>query len=291
MRENIIAFFIIIGVLAFVGILWYAFENPALNPRLEEETYTIIRKWDMPTDLNEISGIRWISEDKIACIQDEEGIIFIYNLATNLVEKKISFAKSGDYEGITTNDSTAYAMESSGLLYEIENYLNDSFQTNKYQLPFSGKNNMESIVSDLDNNRLLFTVKDIDPNSKNYKGIYAFDLETKKTKTLPILKIPLDDPIFKSKDADDDLDLFSNFFPSDIAINPKNGHLYILEGKNPQLLIMDSIGKLLKLHKLYKESFPQPEGITFASDGTLYISNEGKSGTANILEVEFKEAE
>jgi len=289
MRENRIAFFIIVGVLAFVGILWYAFENPALNPRLEEETYTIVRKWEMPVDLNEISGIKWISEDKIACIQDEEGIIFIYNLATNLVEKKINFAKSGDYEGITTADSTAYVMESSGLLFEIKNYLNANFQTNQYQIPFSGRNNMESIVTDSVHNRLLFTVKDIDPNSKNYKGIYAFDLETKKTKTLPLLKIPLDDPIFKSKDADDDVDLFSNFFPSDIAINPQNGHLYILEAKNPQLLIMDTLGKLLKLHKLYKESFPQPEGITFAPDGTLYISNEGKNGTANILEVELEE--
>ena len=54
---------------------------------------------------------------------------------------------------------------------------------------------------------------------------------------------------------------------------------------------MDSIGKLLKLHKLYEESFPQPEGITFAPDGTLYISNEGKGGTANILEVEFDSEE
>ncbi|HBL79205.1 MAG TPA: hypothetical protein DDZ79_04300, partial [Aequorivita sp.] len=69
----------------------------------------------MPIELNEISGIRWISDDKIAAVQDEEGIIFIYNLQTNLVEKKISFGKSGDYEAITTTDSTAYVMESSGL--------------------------------------------------------------------------------------------------------------------------------------------------------------------------------
>ena len=289
MKENRIAFFIIVGVLAFVGILWYAFENPALNPRLEEETYTIVRKWDMPLELNEISGIRWISDDKIAAVQDEEGIIFIYNLQTNLVEKKISFGKSGDYEAITTTDSTAYVMESSGLLFEVENFLSNNFKTTEYQLPFSGRNNMESVVADTSNNRLLFAVKDIDPNSKDYKGIYAFDLETKKSNSLPVLKIPLDAPIFKSKDADDDIDLFSNFFPSDIAIHPKTGHFYILEGKNPQVLIMDSNGKLLKLHKLYEESFPQPEGITFASDGTLYISNEGKSGTANILEVIFDE--
>ncbi|MEM0517612.1 SdiA-regulated domain-containing protein [Aequorivita flava] len=289
MRENKIAFLIIVGVLAFVGILWYAFENPALNPRLEEETYTIIRKWDMPLELNEISGIRWISENRIAAVQDEEGIIFIYNLKTNLVEKKISFGKSGDYEAITTTDNAAYVMESSGRLFEVEDFLSDTFTTNEYQVPFSGRNNMESLVADTLKNRLLFTVKDKDPNSEAYKGIYAFNLETKQTSSLPVLKIPLDSSIFKPKDADDDVEASNNFFPSDMAIHPKTGHYYILEGKYPQMLIMDSLGKPLKLHRLYKESFAQPEGITFAPDGTLYISNEGKNGTANILEVIFNE--
>ncbi|MCZ4317777.1 SdiA-regulated domain-containing protein [Aequorivita viscosa] len=288
MKENRIAFFIIVGVLAFVGILWYAFENPALNPRLEEETYTIIRKWDMPIALNEISAIRWIAEDKIACVQDEDGIIFIYNLNTNLVEKKINFGKSGDYEGLTTAFNNAYVMESSGRLYEVENYLSPNFETKDFQLPFSGKNNMESLVADTLKNRLLFTVKDKDPNSSNYKGIYAFNLDTKTTQSLSILKIPLDHSIFKSEDADDDVESTSNFYPSDMAIHPKTGSFYVLEGKNPQMLIMDSLGKPLRLHKLYKESFPQPEGITFAPNGTLYISNEGKNGTANILEVEFE---
>lgn len=289
MNENRIAFFIITGVLAFVGIMWWAVGNPAINPRLENETYTIIHKWDMPNELNEISGISWLSENKIACVQDEEGIIYIYNFATELVEKKVNFAKSGDYEALAIVDSTAYVMESSGKLFEISNYLSPNFETVEYQTPFSGKNNMESLVADTINNRLLFTVKNKDPNSDSYKGIYAFNLETKKTEALPILKIPLNDPIFKTKDKNDKADKSTNFFPSEIAINPKNGNIYVLSAKNPQLLIMDNSGKILKLHQLYKKSFPQPEGLAFSNEGTIFISNEGKKGTANILEVEFDE--
>lgn len=289
MRENIIAFWIITGVLALVGIMWYALENPAINPRLDNVTYTIIKKWDMPNDLNEISGISLLPNKKIACVQDEEGIIFIYNLTTELVEKKVNFSRSGDYEGLAIVDSTAYVMESSGKLFEIANFYNPNFEIIEYQTPFSGKNNIESLVADTINNRLLFTVKDKDPNSDVYKGIYAFNLETKKTESSPIAKIPINDPIFKTKDKKDDKKKSSNFYPSDIAINPKDKNFYILEGKNGQLLIMDKNGKPIKIHKLYKESFPQAEGITFAPDGTMYISNEGKNGTANILEVEFKE--
>lgn len=290
MNENRIAFYIIFGVLAFVGILWYAFENPALNPRLDEETYVIIRKWDMPNELKEISGISWIAEDKIACEQDEDGIIYIYNLSSELIEKKINFGKAGDYEAIATIDSTAYVMRSDGRLYEINNYLSPDFQSKEYKVPFSGKNNVESLTADKAHNRLLMTVKNKDPHSDIYKGIYAFDLDSKETKELPILKIPLHDPIFKNKDADDDGDQYSEIYPSDIAINPINGDIYVLEGKNPQLLIMDSLGKPIKLHKLHTSSFIQPEGITFAPDGTLYISNEsGKKEPGNILEVELKE--
>lgn len=289
MNENRIAIFIISGVLAFVGLLWYAFENPAINPRLEKETYTIIRKWEMPKALNEISGIRWISKNKIACVQDEDGIIFIYNLSTNRVEKKVKFGEPGDYEAITTADSTAYVMESIGRLFEITNYLGTDPETNMYIMPFSGKNNIESLVLDSLHNRVLFTVKDKDPNSDEFKGVYAFDLGTKKFNPLPVLNIPMDAPIFKTKDVEDDKKPHAAFFPSDIAIEPVSGNFYILEGKNPQLLILDSLGKPLKLHKLNKKSFAQPEGITFSPEGTLFISNEGKKGTANILEVVFEE--
>ncbi|QAA82469.1 hypothetical protein EI546_12390 [Aequorivita sp. H23M31] len=288
MRENVISALIIVGVLVIVGVLWFAYENPALNPRLKEESYTIVRKWDVPKELEEISGITYLSDNKIVCVQDEEGILFIFNLDTDLIEKQINFAKSGDYEGLAIIDSTAFIVESSGKIFEVSNYLSIDFHTEVYQTPFSGKNNLESLTADPKNNRLLLAVKDVDPNSKSYKGIYAFDLESKKIDSKPIFKINLDDPIFRGKNGSSDNERHGQFYPSEIAINPVDGNIYILEGKDPKLLIMDSNEKLLQLHTLNRESFPQPEGMTFAPDGTLYISNEGKKGMANIMEVELK---
>lgn len=40
--------------------------------------------------------------------------------------------------------------------------------------------------------------------------------------------------------------------------------------------------------ELDTDNFPQPEGITFSPDGTLYISTEGKGGDAKIIEVVIK---
>ncbi len=289
MNENKIAFWIIFGVLAFVGLLWYAFENPALNPRLEEETYIIIRKWDMPVELNEISGISWFSENKIACVQDEDGILYIYNLSTALIEHQTNFSKAGDFEGLAIVDSTAYVLESSGEIFEISNFLKTDFTVKSYKTSFTGKNNMESLGLDLKNNRLLLTAKNKDPQSNDYKGIYAFDLATKTISKNPILKIALNDAVFQIKDADDDVDKTPSFLPSDIDINPADGKIYVLQSNPPQVLIMDSLSKPKIIHYFHSETFPQPEGLTFSPEGTLYISNEGKNGTANILEVQFKE--
>ena len=290
MKENVISALIILGVLVVVGFLWFAYENPVLNPKLKEETYIIIRKWDLPEILEEISGIHYLSENKIACVQDEDGIIFIYNLDTDSVEQTINFSKSGDYEGIAVIDSTAYVMESNGKLHEVSNYLAPSFTTHIFKTHFSGKNNMESLSADSINNRLLLSVKDADPNSRNYKGIYAFDLESKRVQPNPILRIPLNDPLLtKNSGSDDDGGTQGEFYPSDLAIHPIDGTIYVLEGKTPRLLIMDQQGKLLRLHDFNEEFFPQPEGLAFAPDGTLYISNEGKKGMANILEVELKD--
>lgn len=286
-NENTIAFIIVASVLALVCLLWFAFENPSLNPRLEKENYTIVRKWEIPKELDEISGITWMGNNRLACVQDEEGIIFIYNLASNTVEKTVNFSKSGDYEGIAVVDSTAFVLRSDGELFEIVNFQNDNFEVKTHNTPFSGKNNMESLTVDKANNRLLLMPKDKDLESPDYIGMYAFNLDTKQIDENPILSVKHNDPIFESKNKDDDGEASNAINPADIAINPLNGNFYILEGKKPQLLIVDSKGKTVKLHNLVQETFSQPEGITFSPEGTMYISNEGKKGTANIMEVEL----
>lgn len=280
---NTIAFLIIATALITVSLLWFAFKNPNLNPRLEKETYSVVQKWKMPKQLNEISGITWIGDNKLACVQDEEGLIFIYDLPSKMVEKTISFSEGGDYEGITIADSTIFVLRSDGKLFEVKNYLNEDLKVNTYDTPFAGKNNMESLTFDSKNNRLLMMPKDNDLDSKNSVGIYSFNLETKKVETEPLFKVAYEDPIFKKNSKKKS----NSIHPSDIAISPINGNFYILEGKNPQLLVLDAKGKALNLHKLNKKTFNQPEGIIFSPEGVLYISNEGKKGTANILQVKL----
>lgn len=284
-NENKITVIIIASILILVGSLAFAFKTPSFNPRMEKEAYTIINRWKLPEKLNEISGIAWIDEGRLACVQDEEGTIFIYNLDKNMVEKTVNFAGRGDYEGIAVVDSNAFVLRSDGTLFEILDFIKNDFEVKKYTTPFSENNDMESLCYDKAENRLLLLPKEKDLESDEFLGVYTFNLNSREMEYNPIFKIEFNDPIFEKKKEQKD----NSINPSDIAINPLNRHHYIVDGKNPKILILDKTGKTYKVTNLNKKKFRQPEGITFSSKGTLYISNEGKKGTANILEVEIDE--
>ena len=76
------------------------------------ETVEVVKKWELPDILYEVSGIAYMGDQKIAAVQDEKGIIFVYNLSTSSIEKEILFGEDGDYEGIALAGSTAYVLKS-----------------------------------------------------------------------------------------------------------------------------------------------------------------------------------
>src|SRR5205814_2369955 len=69
------------------------------------------------------------------------------------------------------------------------------------------------------------------------------------------------------------------FFPSAIAVHPITHDIYILSTKDNKCMAQYSYnGELKSLQFFDKDLLPQPEGICFAPDGTMYISTEGRHG-------------
>jgi uncharacterized protein YjiK len=270
-------------VLVIVAIVSFSFQKKSTNNNRSTE-YSIAKVWELPAVLDEVSGITWLPDGTIASVQDEDGVIFIYDLAKKEIIEKIEFAGPGDYEGIAIHKDDAYVLRSDGTIYEVLNFRKKEKTTTSFKTGFSTKNNMETLALDINNKSLIIAPKDRD-NSDEFKGVYHIPLTSKTIDRVPIIKINMDDGALKTYQ---NKKLYKTFSPSDIAIHPKTGDYYVLEGKNPKLIILNTKGSIKKVYELEKNQFPQPEGITFSPDGTLYISSEAGDGDATIMQVNLK---
>jgi hypothetical protein len=283
MKQNWIAFSIITGILMFVGIIYYVSKpSQAYTDRLK-----IVKTWKLPYVLREVSGISHMNDTKIACIQDEEGIIFIYDLEQQQIVKEIEFGPRGDYESIRIIDSVAYVMESSGKIYKIIDFESEQRKIELYKTNFSSFNDMESLDF-LEKQQVFLTVPKENNLLNNREKFIIYQLNPKdfKIKEKPFIALDYKDSIFNFKNS---MLFKSEFLASELSIHPKTNEIYVLDSRIPKLLILNPDGSPQKLLKLNPENFQQPEGLSFDSKGRLYISNEENDFLdQNIQLVEWK---
>jgi len=135
----------------------YDFSKPTLNDEL-------------PPILHEISGLKIIDSTSIACVQDEDGILFIYNIKSHKITQQHTFGLKGDYEGITLVNDVLYVLRSDGVLFEIKDYLSKKLKVKTYSTRVPAINN-EGLCYDAKNNRLLIGAKgkiNKDPSKKMF---------------------------------------------------------------------------------------------------------------------------
>lgn len=244
----------------------------------------IIRQWNLPPVLTEISALSLMDDNRFACVQDELGTLYIFNKATDKIEREIPFAGTGDYEGVAVTPAAIYVVRSDGRLYELSGLTAAKPTIKEYSTSLTGKQNVEGLCYDKKHNRLLLAIKGKEPGSDAYKGIYAFTLADKKFMDAPVYKIDLTNEIFATGKKKS-----TAVQPSAIAIHPASSEIYITDGPSSRLLVLTPNGSIKSLVTLGKPAFAQPEGITFNDKGDMFISNEGrKKGAGNIIEVKIE---
>lgn len=234
---------------------------------------------DLPRDLREVSGLSYYKPGRLAMIQDELAVVFIYDLAKKRVIDEHVFGTKGDYEGVEFVNGELYALRNDGELYHFTpidgiKTLGTGNPTRHIKIDLPGKNDMEGLGYDPKLNALLLATKDA-ANGGTDKPIYFYDLKNEALWRGPVLKQTDLQAFGARQDAD--------IKPSGIAVHPKTGEYYVLASAGRSLIITNRNGKLLSLVALDKSVFRQPEGICFAPDGTLFIASEGGEGSGYLL--------
>ncbi|MDP3468499.1 MAG: SdiA-regulated domain-containing protein [Daejeonella sp.] len=296
-------YFILIGAIALLSC-----NNPIKDNNADKENNNKVitpkenTVYDLPEELSEISGITFLNDSVVVAIQDEDGILFYYNINQNSIIKKQAFGKKDDYEDLVKAGKDMYTITSKGLIHEIKDFESSKPVIRSFKTPFSKENDIEGLAYDAKNHRLLIAPKEAGLDmDKTTKEIYAFDLKTMTLQTTPVYTIHL--PEIEAQFEGDALEESSKKFlkalgnqnmnkvfrSSAITINETTGETFILSVINGLIIVLTPEGILKKLIKLSGPEYKQPEGIAFSPNGKLYISNEGnKSGIGNIIELKHE---
>lgn len=281
MGTNKIAIGISAALLLLVVLVYSVTDMETTAQLASSSEVTIEDTWELPKELAEISGIAFLGEDKIVGVQDENGVLYVYNLNSRKIEKQIEFGPNGDYEGVALDRTTAYVLKTDGTIIVIEDYLTAA-KVSEIKTGLTLEEDPEGLCLDEQNNRLLVAIKGNDPKAEDSKGIYGIDLSRQKMLASPVYNIDLNSAVFKEVNEEE---LQETFKPSEINIHPETRQIYLLEGQNPKLLILDPNGKPQEFFVLNETDFPQPEGLSFDQQGNVYISNEGSPATIHRISI------
>lgn len=239
------------------------------------------RSTELGKVLNEISGIFYYIPDSmlLAISDNQEKIIGINPKRRKLqdITKKV-VDKGSDLEDIVRVGNTIYILLSKGQIKAVPPGATDSSQVINYDLPISGKNDFETLYYDESQNALILMCKSCaHEKGTGLRSAYKFDLATKSFDSTVAFTVSqkIVEEILKDSDA--------NLAPSAAALHPITQQLFILSSAGHLLVIADKQGKVMAAYKLNPDTFQQPEGIAFAPDGDMYISNEGKLGKPTLL--------
>lgn len=240
--------------------------------------------------LQEISGLTCLGNQQLGCVQDEDGIFYIYDFRKKEIISRNKFDSPGDFEGIESTGQKFFALKSNGDLVEFDTAQSESGI--EYDTPLNSSNDVEGLCYDPANRRLLMACKgdgDYDDVKVKGKAIYAFDLDKMKMEKEGIYGIDEEDlEDFMEAVSGEDIDDVS-FNPSGIAIHPIEDRIYVIASAGNLLVILNRIGEIENVVTLDPIIFRQPEGICFSAEGDLYISSEGRGMSAFIVKFEYEE--
>ncbi|MCA5004942.1 SdiA-regulated domain-containing protein [Sphingobacterium bovistauri] len=238
-------------------------------------------KLTLSSILDEISGITFHPDNAgiLYAIQDEDGKVFTYDIASEKIVDEFSFGKNGDYEDIATDGKYIYVLRSDGDIYYFPFAHNNDKSLVKIIKNVLPKGEYESLAYNSKENTLIALCKEckVDKSASTLTG-YTFEILGDGTLNKPTMfAVQISD--LKALDNT----ISKTIKPSAITFNHKTNEWYIISSIDKILIATDMNFKPRFVIPIKRDQFEQPEGMAVNQNGDLYISNEISNALSSTL--------
>ena len=260
------------------GVLSLADAAAASKRRVSLDSYTLdpetATHWKLPRELEEVSGLAMTGDNRLLAHNDERAIVFEIDYRNGSIVKSfqlsdMNFPVAGDFEGVAATDDRIYLVSSSGRLFEFrEGSPGESVLFNVYATGVGRDCEIEGLTYDRSRRGLLLMCKDA--RSLEMEGqlaIYHWSIDKRQLNEDVRIVIPVKRFAGHIKGR--------KFHPSGIERHPVSGNYFVVAARQGAIAEMTPDGKVLDVRKFQARWHRQVEGITFASDGTLIVADEG----------------
>ena len=256
-----------------------------LQKKISLESYTLNEEtathWKLPGHLEEISGLAMTGDNRLLSHNDERGVIFEIDYQKGSIAKSFQLSDmknpvASDFEGIATIDDQIYLVTSSGRLYESrEGTAGEFVLFNVYTTGVGRDCEIEGLAYDESKRALLLMCKDArSADMEGQLAIYHWSIDEKQLSEDAHTIIPVAEFSQHIKGK--------NFQPSGIERHPISGNYFIVAARQGAIAEITPGGKVVAVREFPAQWHRQVEGITFAADGTLIVSDEGAGKRARL---------
>ena len=244
----------------------------------------------LPKDLDEISGLAFTADGRLFAQGDQDATIWQLDARSGRVLKTFTVASgkddpdlgkkagkktlTGDFEDMQIAGDRFFLVSSNGVLIEFrEGADGGSVPYTAHDTGLGGTCEIEGLAHDPASQSLLILCKVPHKPYKDQVVIFAWSLDRAATDKTPRIRVDY------SKLAGTGA---SSFHGSALALAPGGKSLVLVAGPQEAFAELSLNGEVLSSGGLDRKAHPQPEGLAFAPDGTLLVSDEGAGKRATL---------
>ena len=248
---------------------------------------------ELSRELDEISGLAFSPDGRLFAHGDERGTIWQLDPPTGRILKRFALAfgpamqpymgkrpkpdvVTGDFEDIQTVGERFFLLSSNGLLVEFrEGRDGERVPYRAFDTGLSRSCELEGLSYDASTHSLLLLCKHAYPKAwRRHVVVLGWSIDTRRLDPEPRLLVP-ESLVARVTGV-------GEFHGSAMALAPESGALVLVAGPQRRIIEVSPSGELVAGKALKARLHRQPEGLAFAPDRTMLISDEASGGHATL---------